>query len=90
MALPTACGQLALNDIAPSSETLGTLNSIALAVTSGTRAFVPALFTIIFAYGVTHQILWGYFIWVFEISVAIGLVIAVPFLPKEAYGRGKK
>ncbi|KAK6610953.1 major facilitator superfamily transporter [Botrytis cinerea] len=53
------CGQLALNDIAPSSETLGTLNSIALAVTSGTRAFVPALFTIIFAYGVTHQILWG-------------------------------
>ncbi|EMR83184.1 putative major facilitator superfamily transporter protein [Botrytis cinerea BcDW1] len=85
-----SCGQLALNDIAPSSETLGTLNSIALAVTSGTRAFVPALFTIIFAYGVTHQILWGYFIWVFEISVAIGLVIAVPFLPKEAYGRGKK
>ncbi|KAK6607149.1 major facilitator superfamily transporter [Botrytis cinerea] len=87
---PITCGQLALNDIAPSSETLGTLNSIALAVTSGTRAFVPALFTIIFAYGVTHQILWGYFIWVFEISVAIGLVIAVPFLPKEAYGRGKK
>ncbi|KAF5879442.1 putative major facilitator superfamily transporter protein [Botrytis fragariae] len=84
------CGQLALNDIAPSSENLGTLNSIALAVTSGTRAFVPALFTIIFAYGVTHQILWGYFIWVFEIFVAIGLVIAVQFLPKEAYGRGKK
>ncbi|TGO75761.1 hypothetical protein BELL_0194g00110 [Botrytis elliptica] len=87
---PITCGQLALNDIAPSSETLGTLNSIALAVTSGTRAFVPALFTIIFAYGVTHQILWGYFIWVFEILVAIGLVIAVPFLPKEAYGRAKK
>ncbi|TGO45075.1 hypothetical protein BOTNAR_0703g00040 [Botryotinia narcissicola] len=87
---PVTCGQLALNDIAPSSETLGTLNSIALAVTSGTRAFVPALFTIIFAYGVTHQILWGYFIWVFEILVAIGLVIAVPFLPKEAYGRGKR
>ncbi|RAL67646.1 hypothetical protein DID88_008395 [Monilinia fructigena] len=84
------CGQLALNDIAPSSQTLGTLNSIALAVTSGTRAFVPALFTVIFAYGVTHQILWGYFIWVFEVLVAVGLVIAVPFLPKEAYGRGKK
>ncbi|QSZ30684.1 hypothetical protein DSL72_000242 [Monilinia vaccinii-corymbosi] len=84
------CGQLALNDIAPSSQTLGTLNSIALAVNSGTRAFVPALFTVIFAYGVTHQILWGYFIWVFEVLVAIGLVIAVQFLPKEAYGRGKK
>lgn len=83
------CGQLALNDIAPSSQTLGTLNSIALAVTSGTRAFVPALFTVIFAYGVTHQILWGYFIWVFEVLVALGLVIAVPFLPKEAHGRGK-
>ncbi|KAI9646584.1 hypothetical protein NHQ30_004579 [Ciborinia camelliae] len=84
------CGQLALNDIAPSSQTLGTLNSIALAATSGSRAFVPALFTAIFAYGVTHQILWGYFIWVFEVLVAVGLVIAVPFLPKEAYGRGKK
>ncbi|PQE16821.1 Tetracycline resistance multidrug resistance protein [Rutstroemia sp. NJR-2017a BBW] len=83
------CGQLVINDISPSSDTLGTLNAISLATVAAARTVIPALFTSIFAYGSTHQILWGYLVWVFEILVALGLIIAIQFLPEEAYGKRK-
>ncbi|KAK4248176.1 major facilitator superfamily domain-containing protein [Corynascus novoguineensis] len=73
--------QLALNDVSPSPLTLGTLNALALSITSGLRAFSPALFAGLFAVGVKTQLLWGYAIWV--LMVALGLVFTVSsrFMP---------
>ncbi|KAH8601068.1 MFS transporter [Bisporella sp. PMI_857] len=83
------CVQLALNDIAPSHSTLGTLNGIALALSAGLRAFAPATFASIFAAGVKTQILSGYLVWVVLIALALGLMVAMRWLPAKAEGRLK-
>ena len=79
--------QLALNDVNPKPETLGTLNALALAVVSGVRSFSPALFTSIFAVGVRRQILGGYLVWVIMIGLAFGFIILIRFLPANAEGK---
>jgi hypothetical protein len=94
IALSIICGvsmsytgvQLALNDIAPSPTTLGTLNAIALAVTSGVRAVAPAVFTSIFAIGVDKQILWGYLIWVILSALSAMFAFVLHWLPAKAEG----
>ena len=82
--------QLALNDIAPTPQTLGTLNAIALTVVSGVRAFVPALFGAIFATGVKYQILDGHLVWLVLIVLAIILRIFAEWLPEKARGLPEK
>ena len=82
--------QLALNDIAPSHATLGTLNGIALAVGAGLRAIAPALFASIFAAGIKHQIFGGYLIWVVLILLASPLIVVLRWLPAKAEGNIKK
>ena len=80
--------QLSLNDINPrGSETLGTLNALALAFVSGIRAFSPALFTSIFAIGVRKQILGGYLVWLVMFVLTFGFIILMRFLPPKAEGR---
>lgn len=81
---------LALNDIAPSHATLGTLNAVALALVSGIRAVGPALFASIFATGVKKQIFGGYLIWVVLVALTIGYNVAMRWLPAKAEGRLKK
>jgi hypothetical protein len=81
--------QLALNDIAPSSATLGTLNALALTLASAIRMVAPALFSSIFAWGVRNQILMGYLIWVVLVAVAVALAVTVHWLPEKAEGRLK-
>ncbi|KAI1822616.1 major facilitator superfamily transporter [Xylaria intraflava] len=76
--------QLALNDVSPSYETLGMLNALALTLTSGLRAFSPALFASLFAIGVGHQILYGYFVWVVLAILAVGFTIATRFMPEAS------
>ncbi|XXH00946.1 hypothetical protein Hte_007297 [Hypoxylon texense] len=73
--------QLALNDVSPSPESLGTLNAMALTITSGLRAFSPILFTSLFAIGIKQHILWGYLVWVILTVIAIGFTISTRFLP---------
>ncbi|KAK9426693.1 putative Major facilitator superfamily domain-containing protein [Seiridium unicorne] len=73
--------QLALNDVSPSPETLGTLNALALTGTSALRSFSPALFTSIFAIGIRTQILWGYLVWLVVTILAAGFTVAVRYLP---------
>ncbi|KAI1206826.1 MFS general substrate transporter [Annulohypoxylon truncatum] len=73
--------QLALNDVSPSPETLGTLNAMALTVASGLRAFCPALFTSLFAVSVKKQLLWGYLVWLVLAIMAVGFTISTRFLP---------
>ncbi|KAF2219233.1 major facilitator superfamily domain-containing protein [Elsinoe ampelina] len=82
--------QLALNDVAPSHQTLGTLNALALTLVSGIRAIAPAGFASLFAFGVGHKILGGYFIWIIIITLAASLSIFVRKLPERAYGRPVK
>ncbi|KAI1505817.1 major facilitator superfamily transporter [Biscogniauxia marginata] len=74
--------QLALNDVSPSSETLGMLNALALTITSALRSFSPALFTSLFAIGVGRQYVWGYFVWVILVILALGFTLATRFLPE--------
>ncbi|OTB00181.1 hypothetical protein M426DRAFT_66382 [Hypoxylon sp. CI-4A] len=83
--------QLALNDVSPSPATLGTLNALALTITSGLRAFSPVLFTSLFAVSVKSQLLWGYLIWLVLVILAAGFTISTRFLPaasEKDYDRG--
>ncbi|KAF1844816.1 MFS general substrate transporter [Cucurbitaria berberidis CBS 394.84] len=78
--------QLALNDIAPSHETLGTLNAIALAAQSGLRAVAPALATSLYAIGVKYHILGGELFWLCNVGLALGLLGVLRRLPAKAKG----
>jgi len=66
---------------------LATLNSLALALSSGVRALAPALSTSIFAIGVRGQILRGQLAWVIMIVQGVALIVGVRYLPKKAEGR---
>ncbi|KAK5109581.1 hypothetical protein LTR62_006932 [Meristemomyces frigidus] len=87
VAMSFACIQLAINDIAPSSHVLATVNALALAVNSGVRAFAPVVFTSLFAVGVKSQWADGHLVWVVLFVLAVGLHVACWFLPKQAEGR---
>ncbi|OCL12918.1 MFS general substrate transporter [Glonium stellatum] len=82
--------QLALNDISPSYETLGTLNALALTLSSGIRAVTPALATSLVAAGIRTQILNGYLAWLVLIVLALALCVVVRWLPTKAEGKLKK
>ncbi|KAF2627019.1 MFS general substrate transporter [Macroventuria anomochaeta] len=79
--------QLAVNDIAPSHETFGTLNAITLALSSGVRAVAPALATSVYAIGVKYHILGGQLFWLFNVILALGLIGLLRLLPEKAEGR---
>ena len=85
-----ACVQLCLNDISPSSSVLATVNALALMVTSGVRAIAPVAFTSLYATGVKRGWADGQLIWFFLVALALGLNLAVYFLPEKAEGRYKK
>ncbi|KAF1935856.1 MFS general substrate transporter [Clathrospora elynae] len=82
--------QLAVNDISPSHESLGTLNAIALAANSGTRAVAPALATSIYAIGVKYRILGGQLFWVLQVILALGFFVLLKILPEKARGDVKR
>ncbi|KAJ8113661.1 hypothetical protein OPT61_g4258 [Boeremia exigua] len=79
--------QLAINDIAPSHHTFGTLNAITLALGSGARAIAPALATSIYAIGVKYHILGGQLFWLLNVILAFGLVGVLRLLPEKVEGR---
>ena len=82
--------QLALNDIAPNSRTLGTLNAVVLALSSGLRAIAPALATSVYAAGVKYRILGGQLFWLLNVILAFGFIGLLKLLPERAEGRPKK
>ncbi|KAI0401965.1 major facilitator superfamily transporter [Xylaria palmicola] len=81
--------QLALNDVAPSHETLGMLNALALTLTSGLRSFSPALFSSLFAIGAGNQIFYGYFVWAVIVILALGFTVSTRFLPEASEKRAE-
>ena len=86
----SACAQLCINDISPSSTVLATLNALALTVNSGVRAFAPIAGTSIFAAGIKWGWADGHLIWILLFVLALALNAAVWWLPEEAEGRPKK
>jgi hypothetical protein len=76
-----AAAQLAVNEISPSPATLGTLNAVALTMSSAARAVMPGLFSSLFATGVRSQILAGYLAWAVLIASVLILIILTQFLP---------
>ncbi|KAF3056470.1 hypothetical protein GL218_06377 [Daldinia childiae] len=73
--------QLALNDVSPSPATLGTLNALALTITSGLRAFSPVLFTSLFAISAKYELVWGYLVWLILTVIAAAFTVSTRFLP---------
>ncbi|KAF4634379.1 hypothetical protein G7Y89_g3719 [Cudoniella acicularis] len=90
VAMAFTAAQLALNDISPSHQTLGTLNALALTITSGIRAFAPALYASLFAIGARTQILNGHMVWVALVATALLGTVTVSYLPEKAEGKPKK
>jgi MFS family permease len=82
--------QLCINDVNPKPSTLGTLNALALALVSGTRAFTPGLFTSLFAIGLRKRILGGFFIWAILIVIALAFTLDCQWLPPNAEGKVAK
>ena len=82
--------QLALNDISPSAQTLGTLNAVALTLNSAIRMVGPATFTSIFAAGARTQILDGHLVWIAIIALAAAGTVSIRWLPKKAEGKLKR
>ena len=81
---------LCVNLISPSSESLGTLNSLALALQSGIRAFTPFAFSSIYAVSVQKQILHGQFVWLLLGILAALFGFGTLWLPKKTDDREKK
>ncbi|KAJ7264584.1 major facilitator superfamily domain-containing protein [Mycena rebaudengoi] len=79
--------QLALNDVAPAPNTLGTLNAIFLTLSSGLRAVAPGVFSSVFAVGARTQVLGGQLIWVIIVCLTIGFWAGVRYLPEKAVRR---
>jgi MFS family permease len=75
--------QLALNDVSPDPRVLGTLNAVALTVSSGIRALAPGASTAIYAIGVRNQILGGHLAWVLLIPLSATYGVAAKWLPER-------
>lgn len=75
--------QLSLNDSAPSTRVLGTLNALAMTISSGIRSVVPAVSTVVYAVGVRNQILAGQLIWVIMVPLAAVLIFVIRWLPDD-------
>jgi hypothetical protein len=78
--------QLALNDISPSPETLGTLNAIAIAFQCALRSIGPAIASSIYALSVKYNILWGQLFWLTQVALVFGLYALLPMLPAKVRG----
>jgi hypothetical protein len=60
---------------------------MALTANAFTRAITPAAASSIYAYGVSHQILWGQLGWLVLVSLALGYAVLIRFLPAKAEGK---
>ena len=74
--------QLALNDVSPNSQVLGTLNAVALTATSAIRAVAPGVSTAVYAVGLRNHILLGHLAWVILIPCAAAFGVCTKWLPE--------
>jgi MFS family permease len=69
--------QLAINEVSPSPEILGKLNSMAEICSSLIRTFIPGISTAIFAVGVRGHILSGHLAWLILVLLGLGLAFTM-------------
>jgi Na+/melibiose symporter-like transporter len=81
VAMSFTAAQLALNNVAPSPQVLGTLNAVALTVASAVRSVAPGATSALYAMGVRSRVLDGQLIWVGLIPLAAVLGVAARWLP---------
>lgn len=79
--------QLAINEISPSPATLGTLNALALTMSSAVRAVTPGIFASRFSISVKTQMLWGHMVWVILVVLTLGMVVGIEWLPSRISSR---
>lgn len=79
--------QLLLNDVSPNTHVLGTLNAVALTMSSGIRSIAPGLSTAVYAVGVRNQILGGHLAWVLLVPLAAAYGVGARFLPEGRKAR---
>lgn len=81
-----ACIQLCLNDIAPSPDTLATLNAIALTINCGMRAIAPVGMASLYAVGIKGGWFDGHLGWIVLTFMGLLLNVSVRWLPAKAEG----
>lgn len=80
--MANASGQLALQNMSPDPQVLGTLNAIAESCTSIVKTVTPAASTAVYAIGVREQILRGHLAWFILILVSPALFATAQWLPR--------
>ena len=81
--------QLCLNDVNPRPDTLGSLNALALTYISFLRAWTPAAWSSLYAFGVRKGILGGHLAWVVMFIQGVYFWVLVRWLPPAAEGKIK-
>lgn len=72
---------------APSPRYLGTVNGLAQTAVAGARAIGPAMSTSLFALSHQHDLLGGNAVYLFMITIALGVFFVASLLPKQAWTR---
>lgn len=86
IAMSFACIQLCLNDIAPSPDTLATLNAVALTINCGMRAIAPVGMASLYAVGIKGGWFDGHLGWIVLTFMGLLLNVSVRWLPAKAEG----
>lgn len=86
IAMSFACIQLCLNDIAPSPDTLATLNAVALTINCGMRAIAPVGMASLYAVGIKGGWFHGHLGWIVLTFMGLLLNVSVRWLPAKAEG----
>ncbi|RDA82817.1 hypothetical protein CP532_6090 [Ophiocordyceps camponoti-leonardi (nom. inval.)] len=81
--MAATCVQLNIQDVSPHPSSLGLINALALTLASAIRSFAPAVSTVVFAFGVRNQILFGHFAWALLMLLSSALIFMPAMLPDE-------
>ncbi|RDA92035.1 hypothetical protein CP533_0967 [Ophiocordyceps camponoti-saundersi (nom. inval.)] len=81
--MAATCVQLNIQDVSPHPSSLGLINALALTLASAIRSFAPAVSTVVFAFGVRNQILFGHLAWALLMLLSSALIIMPAMLPDE-------
>ncbi|KAL8857850.1 MAG: hypothetical protein Q9178_005606 [Gyalolechia marmorata] len=80
--MATASGQLALQNMSPDPQVLGTLNAVAESCSSIAKTVTPATSTAVFAIRFRKQVLRGQLAWFILILISPALFVTTQWLPR--------
>lgn len=80
--MASASGQLALQNVSPDPQVLGTLNAVAESCSSIVKTVTPAASAAVFAIGVREQVLRGHLAWFILMLISPALFATTQWLPR--------